>query len=1005
MPASRKPAVSSSQLGLFSAASAPALAPALELNPRQSEAVEHVAGPMLVVAGAGTGKTTVLTQRLARLIREGHARADEILAVTYTDNAAEELKQRVRRELGPGAASGLQATTFHAFCYRILQDCGQAFRVLEPQDLWIYLRRRLPELQLKYYTRAVHPAQFLEALIDFFDNCHDELKSAAEYENYVQELDAGRHPLPRVTRSKEADKLTRDDVLARCREIARVFRKVEDMLAADNLGTFSHMILRAMQVLNSDPDLLRREQKRARFLLIDEFQDSNIAQIELAQLLAGKERNIFAVGDPDQAIYRFRGASSAAFEEFVARFPETKAVVLDCNQRSTSAILNCAGALIAQNSSVGCRIGQNENFQRQPLSSERERQAKAQGIPISPEPVSLVMVGGNGDEAGDIAEQASTILRTPANPAGKPRPRCAVLYRSHQHREEVVRELALHGIPFRVEGLDALETCEVRDLLACMRVLPAPVDNAALFRVAALPVFGLDGEAVREALRAAGKQPELAKVLAGVPGGKMVLKTVENARAELAAADWKADRALAIAVKRFGIDPSAPPVAAFREFVEKWSAKPITATGELQEFLEYMEYFPQAGGVVVFQQPPPPDPVNTVQLMTVHGAKGLEFDHVFVVRANNNSFPTNYREKLFAMPAAMRDPRCLAKSDTSDLHREEERRLFYVAMTRARDSLTIYARLGKGKNPRPTAFVRGLMEAHVQSPGWRQREPRLRIAAQAAVVGVTGLGGWMLLPPSLRALAGPLSASSIEMYEACPLKFKIYKDWNIPGDISASLQFGSAMHSALADYFEALRVGRPRTSEQLLQIFERALAELPFDDQHQRELYLKQGREQLATFYESCSAVPVPQVLSTEKTFQFSVQGMLVKGRIDRVDRIDGQRVAIVDYKTGTPKTEVDARRSLQLSIYALAARELWGYVPERLLFYNLETADEVSTTRDEKELRAAQERIAEVARKMAAGEFEPTPGFHCRSCQFRALCPATEEQLYTVELAAASPG
>jgi len=1005
MPASRKPAVSSSQLGLFSAAPAPALAPVLELNPRQREAVEHVVGPMLVVAGAGTGKTTVLTQRLARLIREGHARADEILAVTYTDNAADELKQRVRRELGPGAASGLQATTFHAFCYRILQDCGQAFRVLEPQDLWIYLRRRLPELQLKYYTRAVHPAQFLDALLDFFDNCHDELKSAADYENYVQELDAGKHPLPRVTRSKDADKLTRDDVLARCREIARVFRKVEDMLAADNLGTFSHMILRAMQVLKSDPKTLQSEQKRSRFLLIDEFQDSNLAQIELAQLLAGKERNIFAVGDPDQAIYRFRGASSAAFEEFVARFPETTAVVLDYNQRSTSAILNCAGALIAQNPSVICRIGQKESFQRKPLSSERERRAKTEGNPIAPEPVTLVMVGGNGDEAGDIAEQVATILRAPATPTGKPRPRCAVLYRSHLHREEVVKELALRGIPFRVEGLDALETCEVRDLLACMSVLPAPLDNAALFRVAALPIFGLDGEAVREALRAGGKRPDLVAVLAGVRGGKLVLKTVENARAELAAADWKAARALAIAIKRFGIDPSAPPVAAFREFVEKWSAKPITATGELQEFLEYMGYFPQAGGVVAFQQPPPQDPANTVQLMTVHGAKGLEFDHVFVVRANNNSFPTNYREKLFAMPAAIRDPRCLAKSDSSDLHREEERRLFYVAMTRARDSLTIYARLGKGRNRRPTAFVRDLIDAHVQPPGWRQRDPRLRIAAQAAVVGATGLGSWMLLPPSPRALAGPLSASSIEMYEACPLKFKIYKDWNIPGDISASLQFGSAMHSALDDYFEALRVGRPRTHEQLLEIFERALAELPFDDQHQRELYRKQGREQLTAFYESCAAVPVPQVLSTEKTFQFSVQGMLVKGRIDRVDRIDGQRVAIVDYKTGTPKTDIDARRSLQLSIYALAARELWGYVPERLLFYNLETSDEVSTTRDEKELRAAQERIAEVACKMAAGEFDPTPGFHCRSCQFRALCPATEEQLYTVELAAASPG
>jgi DNA helicase-2/ATP-dependent DNA helicase PcrA len=989
-------------MGLFS--TAPTATPALELNSRQREAVEHVAGPMLVVAGAGTGKTTVLTQRVARLIREGRARPDEILAITYTDNAAAELKQRVTDELGPGVSAGLQPATFHAFCFRILETCGKAFRVVEPQDLWIYLRRRLPELQLKYYTRAVRPAEFLEALLNFFDNCHDELKSAADYEKYVGELEAGKHPLPRVTRSKDADKLSRGDVLARCREIARVFRKVEDMLAQNNLGTFAHMILRAMQVLKSYPGTLAAERKRARFLLIDEFQDCNIAQIELAQLLAGKERNIFAVGDPDQAIYRFRGASSAAFEEFVARFPDTKAVVLDRNQRSTSAILNCAGAVIARNPSVACRIGTKDRFERQPLSSDRERCAKAEGKPIVSLPVNLVMVGDSGEEAGDIAEQAGRTLRIPPA-AGKTRPRCAVLYRSHAHRGEVVKELAAHGVPFRVEGLDALETCEVRDLLACLRALPAPPDNSALFRAAALPTFGLDATTMREALRAAGKQPDLTTVLAGITGGKAVLKTLENARAEVAAADWKVAAALAIVIKRFAIDAGAPPVIAFREFVEKWSKKPITTTGQLAEFLDYMDYFPETGSTLAFQQPEPHDRPNTVALMTVHAAKGLEFDHVFVVRANNNSFPTNYREKLFEMPAAMRDPRCLAKSDSSDLHREEERRLFYVAMTRARDTLAIYAKPGKGKNPRPTAFVRELMDAHVPLPGWRVRPPELRIAARAAVNDAAGLGAWMLLPPSQRALAGPLSASAIEMYETCPLKFKINRDWNIPGDISAALQFGSAIHSALADYYEAVRVGRPRDLAQLLQVFEDALAQLPFDDQHQRELYLKQGREQLTAFCESCAGATFPQVIHTEKTFQFPVHGILVKGRVDRLDRIDGQRVAIVDYKTGTPKNEADARRSLQLSIYALAARQLWGYVPERLVFYNLETADEVSTSRDEKELRMAQDRIGEVAASMAAGKFDPTPGFHCRSCQFRTMCPGTEERLYTVELAAASQG
>src|SRR5579864_4484797 len=175
MPASRKPAVSSSQLGLFSAAPAPALAPALELNPRQREAVEHVAGPMLVVAGAGTGKTTVLTRRIARLIREGHARADEILAVTYTKNAVQEMRERVRADLRGTNISGLQIATFHEYCNELLARYGKQFGVLDDQDLWIYLRKRIRDLHLSYFVRAANVSQFLRDLLDFMRRCHDDL--------------------------------------------------------------------------------------------------------------------------------------------------------------------------------------------------------------------------------------------------------------------------------------------------------------------------------------------------------------------------------------------------------------------------------------------------------------------------------------------------------------------------------------------------------------------------------------------------------------------------------------------------------------------------------------------------------------------------------------------------------------------------------------------------------------------------------------------------------------
>jgi DNA helicase II / ATP-dependent DNA helicase PcrA len=995
--------VPASQLGLFSPASKN-LPGKFELHGRQRDAVEHVRGPMLVVAGAGTGKTTVLTQRIAYLVRNGHARPDEILAITYTDNAAAELVKRVGEELGPAQSHALAALTFHAYCYGLLGRCRRQFRVVEPLDLWVYLRRRLSELQLRYYTRAASPAQFLEALLDFFDNCHDELRTEDDYDRYVEELAAGKHPLPRVTRSKDADGLTAAEVLARCREIAHAFRCVEQMLAQAGLGTYGHMILRAMQILRSEPAVLAEARSRTRYVLVDEFQDSNIAQIGLAQLLAGDERNLFVVGDPDQAIYRFRGASSAAFEEFIARFPETRAVVLDRNQRSTSSILNCAHAVIAYNPAVKCPLGNDVRFDRQSLISDREARATRAGTPLQPERVDLGMVSSAEDEARDVAEDIQRRIHAlGAGGLTGGKTRCAVLYRQHSHRELVVKELASRGIPFKVEGLDAMETVEVRDLLACLRAVQPPADTGALLRVAALPTFGLDALAVRDALRAGGRDQDLASILRGVRGGEGVLSAVENARAELAAGDWHAQRAVEIVIKRFGLDASAPPLQAVRQFVKAWSEKPITFSGKLDEFLDYMHWFPQAGGCIDYRQPEMPQ-ANAVRLMTVHAAKGLEFDHVYLLRATSGSFPTGYREKLFSMPPQLRDPRSLAPDDDSELHKQEERRLFYVGMTRARDSLGIYGRV-RGKARTPAGFVRELMQAEVASPGWIQRriEPKVQLEASAGASQSSGLGAWFLLPPSARLKQSTLSASAIEDYEICPLRFKIRRDWVLPGEISGALKYGVAVHLALRDFYDAILAGRPRTVEALSQIFHEALLDQAFDDKHQLDLYRRQGQEQLRHFFEAWVDGEKPEVLHTEKNFDLKINGLLVRGRVDRVDRLSGDGVAIVDYKTGSPKDEIQARKSLQLSIYALAAAELWKVRPERLVFYNLETNEEIATTRSEEQLEETRGRIQEVAENIAAGNFEPEPGFHCRSCLFRAVCPATEERLYTCVSAASA--
>ncbi|HYN14736.1 MAG TPA: ATP-dependent DNA helicase, partial [Terriglobales bacterium] len=902
---------------------------------------------------------------------------------------------------------GLRAMTFHAYCYGVLERAGKAFRLLTPEDLWVYLRQRISDLGLSWYIRAASPGQFLDALLELFDRCHDEVVGPADYRKYAAGLGRADAALPRVVSSKQAEGMSRDEVLARCNEIASAFQKVEEMLACENLGAFAHMITRALELLRNDEQLRAAEQGRVRFLLLDEFQDVNLAQIELAQLLAGSEQNLFAVGDPDQAIYRFRGASSAAFREFARRFPKTRRVTLIENQRSRTPILKCAYAVISGNPAMA-PAGADRALGREPLESARDQRDKQQGELLPKFPVEIVSAESDEQEAFDIACRIEELRRAPGKrrDGAKERrcPRIAVLYRQHSHRNLLVRELVARHIPFVVVGLNALETPEVRDLLACLRVLASMADSGSLFRVAALPIFHVDAEALRQSLKHAGKDADFISVLEGVPGGSEVVAAVEEAWAMARMKGMNTAAVLMFVLERFAFDRNAPPVLAFAKFVLDWTKKPVAGNGELSHFLAYMDHYPEAGGIVAVPTDDEGSDPNVVQLMTAHAAKGLEFDHVFMLRANQNSFPTSFREKLFEFPQQLRRG-LVAEGDDKEIHKQEERRLFYVGMTRARETLTLCSRPGRARVPRPTGFVRDLMDDRNARPYWSKRDAApftIDLAAGAAAAG-PGVGAWLLNPPpSPFVFDGALSATAIESYETCPLQFKIERFWKVPGEVAAQMQYGNAIHTLLRDYYESLRAGRPKSEGEVLALLRDGLASAGFADPVQRELYEKEGTKQLREFVRLQQAAPPVEVIGTERGFEITLAGVRVKGRLDRIDRIAGNRVAIVDYKTGKPRTPQHADKSLQLSIYALAARAKWDYDAERLVFYNLADNTEVASERDPRQLEEACQRVAGVAAQIAAGNFDPKPGFHCGWCAYRSLCPATEERLYQIQMQAA---
>lgn len=951
---------------------------------------------MLVVAGAGTGKTSVLTYRIERLVRDGHAQPHEILALTYTINSANEMRERLCKLLG---TDDVNAATFHDYCLDLLKRVHKDFGVLDDKDLWIYLRRRMRELHLEHYIRAANIGQFLIDLLDFVSRCHDELVTPEKYAEYVGRLERGEVPLPRVVKSKNA--LDEAEILARCREIARVFTTMERWLAEENLGTFGHMITRAHTLLLSDESVLAEARSRARFILADEFQDANLAQIKILARLAGPGGNIFAVGDPDQGIYRFRGASSEAFELFDRDFPQAKRVVLEKNRRSTTPILRSAFALINENPPVFAKHADGAvAYQRAPLQSAREEEAAKAGTPLPSPPVSVVVLTTKDAEGPDLV----SFIRD-----AQKRSKCkwsdfGVLYRAHYQRDEVVHELAEASIPFVIENMDISDTPEARDLFACLNAIVSSGDDVSLFRVAALPCFQVNPGQLRNVLRSIAKDRRggqvvpLSSALDRVDGGTEVLAAVTRSREEIRRREAKARAALDIIVKQFALDATSPILQAALQFVAAWELKKLNQTTELEELVDYLALFREAGGVIPLQAN---ENENAVRLMTAHGAKGLEFPHVFIIRANAASFPSPYKETLVAFPRELRDNESLTGADDKTLHKEEERRLFYVAMTRARDSLRIYSRQGRGNiNKNPDGLMRELIENRALSR-WLQAVPASGAQASLDIFAASApayptesqTNVWFELPV-LAGLHTRLSASAVDNYERCGLRFKLDRDWRIAERPAAAMQYGAAIHRVLKTYFDSVQLGRPKIDDELIALFRQDLVDAGIQEAYQREIYEEQGIEQLRAFLDAARALPAPEVLHTEQPFEIHVGETVVSGRIDRIDRRPDGTVAIVDYKTGKARDQQDADESLQLSLYAMAAREKWGYEVGALIFYNVGENVPVITVRNEAQLLAARQRVESAAQNIAGGLFKAKPGVHCNYCAYRSLCPEKEKRI-----------
>jgi len=599
-----------------------------DLNPAQREAVLYEGGPLLILAGAGSGKTRVLAYRVAHLIRGRGVPPDRILAVTFTNKAAGEMRDRIGQLVGERIAERVWIGTFHRVCGRLLRRWGERiglaprFVIYDEEDQRAALREALRRLNLD--ERRIPPGAVLAAI----SAAKNEGTDLPEYER-------------RATAYFE-------------QMVAAVWREYQRILAEHNALDFDDMLLETLRLFAACPDVLADCQERFLHILVDEYQDTNPVQFALLSALAARHRNLCVVGDVDQAIYGWRGADIRNILEFERDFPDARIIPLEQNYRSTKTILEAAEHLI------------RHNPHRYPKRLWTENPAG--------EPLTVYAAWDEHDEARFVVEE---IRRLQA--CGHPLRACAILYRTNAQSRQFEEALLRAGIPYQVVGaLRFYERREVKDLLAYLRVLINPRDILSLRRIVNVPRRGI-GEGTLARVEAAAERlgiPPLQamrcpEVLGNLP--PQIRRAVEGFGALLGALQEAMSRStvselIALTIERTG----------YRAALEGEGTEEATARLEnLRELVTVAQEFERVSGetsveaflehVALMTEVDVYDETqDRVALLTLHAAKGLEFPVVFLCGLEEGVFPHS---------RSLEDPRRL----------EEERRLAYVGITRAKE--------------------------------------------------------------------------------------------------------------------------------------------------------------------------------------------------------------------------------------------------------------------------------------------------------------------------------
>jgi len=995
------------------------------LNQEQLQAVQHEKGPLLIIAGAGTGKTTVVTERIKHLILERGIKSHEILALTFTEKAAREMEERVDIAM-PYGYTQMWISTFHAFCDRVLRNDAihigltPGYRLMTQAESTKFFRDRLFQLNLDYFRPLGNPTKFVYGMLQHFSRLRDEDVSPTQYTSWVQD----QRSKIKYQKDKSNIKNIELQEVAKWEELAKSYKQYESFKAKEGVMDFSDLISNTLELFRRRPNVLTTYRRQFKHVLVDEFQDTNIAQYELVKLLAPPSLklrrasppsigpNLTVVGDDSQSIYKFRGAAISNILSFMQDYQDTTRIVLNKNYRSTQTILNHSHQLIKHNDpdTLEAQMG---------ISKQLTKVRNVEEVAVD-----LVYCDRVENEAEEVARVITELI---GNPTTSVEVRTtfgardfAILVRANNHADPFVRVLRRHNIPYQFLGPGMLfRQEEIKDLIAYLNVLNNFEDSVSFYRVLNLSPFKVSARDIAALANYSKKQhvslfesaeqfvasqrekssqisfsiidssteEKLGKLidmihrhLARVPkdtAGQILYYFLEDTEMikDLAVYESATDEKRAQNISKF--------FDKLKTYEVNHEDASVSAVVDWIDLSMELGESPLANDMDWAEN-------DAVNILTVHSSKGLEFPVVFLVNLTSGRFPTYERREQIPIPEEL----IKETLPEGDYHMQEERRLFYVGMTRARDRLYLTASkyYGEGKRERKISpFVEEALGDSVVSS-------KLSVVSnkQLTFLDYKNHNETDYLQPITynRKPITYLSYSQIETFKFCPMHYKARYILKLPVPTYAAANFGTSMHQALRLFYERRMQGEKTDLKGLLDVYESIWNPVGFESKQHEQQMKALGKKQLKAFYEKhFDLKQLPEMV--EKPFIFPIKnGLKFGGVIDRLDHLSDGHIEIIDYKTSSKvPTQKDVDKNLQLTLYALAATEVpeigKNLNPDKVvlsLFYFKDNV-KLSTTRTREQLARAQQEVIKIAEEIGRSDFKCSGTKWCINCEFKMLC------------------